>query len=112
MKLNSYNCESAYDRPDYQRLVTASLGRSAVSRATIAGRLLLDRHTDCRAFDNCFEMGDADKVIALLVQTGLQNEPLRSRIRESWSSTLDAEGWPKGWLDIYSEQMNPLHLAA
>lgn len=104
MKLSPSLASDAYDRPDYARIQTASLGRSNKTRVAIAIRLMLDGHTDCRAFDNCFEMGDADKVIAGLVAYGLQNYALRDKIRRLWSSTLDAEGWPNGWLDIYKTQ--------
>jgi len=58
---------SAYDRPYYETLRRLSV-QNLAGRVRVAALLIRGRMTDCRAFDNCFEMGDADKVIAQLAR--------------------------------------------
>jgi hypothetical protein len=111
MKINSYTCHSAYDRPDYDKLASKSYG-TRKTRVAIARQLILDGHTDCRALDNCFEMGDGDSVVAALIGEAIQNHQLRRAIGLQFPASGLTDGLPTTWLKTYITVLNPLQLAA
>lgn len=104
MKILSYTCPSAGDRPDYARLVKLTYG-SQKARIAIAYRLLLDRHEDCRAFDNCFEMGDGDEIAIALARRIPQDPFLRAAVARVWHpQCLTAQGIPTRWQTLLDRQ--------
>jgi len=64
----AFPCQHAGDRKDYAALVTRTLNGTTHDRIVVAKLILNAGHsvTDCRALDNCFEMGDGFKVMAAL----------------------------------------------
>ena len=60
--------------------------KSAWARAGIAARMLktINPHGErglCRPFDDCFEMGDGDAVVALLIGKAATDPEMRERMR-------------------------------
>jgi len=100
MKLLSYSCQSGYDRPDYNRILKASYG-TFKNRLAIAKQLLLDNHGGCRACDNCFEMGDGDKIAIALVEAAMQSPELKATFARDYSPNCLRDGFPERWLDFY-----------
>ena len=93
MKIKSYSCCDGYDRPDYETLARAS-GKSKANRVAIAHALILDGHTSVRAFDNCFENGDGDKVIAALVKRSSECPELAAFLKSAITySTTPPTTW-------------------
>lgn len=54
----------------------ATKAKTARARAGIAARMLRQSRTDCRAFDDCFEMGDGDQVMAHLLALTIEDPTL------------------------------------
>ena len=50
--------------------------KTARARAGIAARMLRKGRTDCRAFSDCFEMGDGDQVMAYLLAMAIDDPEL------------------------------------
>lgn len=68
------------DIEDYAHLLRSSYG-PFLKRVAVATRLLRMGATDCRAFDNCFEMGDGESVALSLALESRWDVELRERIR-------------------------------
>lgn len=111
MKINSHTCHSPFDRPDYDKLVMKSYG-SLKTRIAIARQLILDGHTNCRAMDNCFEMGDGHLVVSAIIHEAIQNQNFRLCLARDYSPENLTDGLPTRWLETYTRTMNPLKLAA
>ena len=64
--------------------------KSAAERATIAANLLKgtkERNKDLgREFDDCFEMGDEDEVLRLLIEHAKDDLALRIAVRRHWQT--------------------------
>jgi hypothetical protein len=64
--------------------------KSAAERATIAANLLKgtkERNKDLgREFDDCFEMGDGDEVLRLLIERAYDDLALRIAVRRHWQT--------------------------
>lgn len=64
--------------------------KSAAERATIAANLLKgtkERNNDMgREFDDCFEMGDEDEVLRLLIERAKDDLALRIAVRRHWQT--------------------------
>lgn len=101
----------AYERPDYQRIHKASYG-TFKNRLAIAERLFLDNHRNCRALDNCFEMGDGDQIAAALVAKAMKDDDLKRAIAKDYPENCLEDGFPERWLADYRKLHNPLGLAA
>lgn len=110
MKTQSHKCRSAYDRPDYDRLNKASYG-TRTTRIAIAKQLILDGHSDCRAFDNCLEMGDGDEVVASIIAYAIQNGEFRAALARLFDPQCMLDGLPDRWLATYERVRNPLFAA-
>lgn len=91
---------SAYDRPDYARLLKRSYG-SQRQRIAVAKQLILDGHTDCRAYDNCFEMNDGDAVVSAIIGYALQNQPFREQLARNYPPQSLHDGLPERWPQTY-----------
>lgn len=92
--------KSATDRPDYPRLLKRSYG-TLRQRIAIAKQLITDGHTDCRAFDNCFEMNDGDEVVSAIIGHALQNQPFRKALAANYPPQSLTDGLPTRWLQTY-----------
>jgi len=64
--------------------------KTAAERATIAANLLKgakERNEDLgRPFDDCFEMGDADEVMRILIERATDDLALRIAVRRNWKT--------------------------
>lgn len=93
---------------------TAIQAKSAKARATIARNLLIRtrRGLLSRSFDNCFEMGDADQVLQLLIERVPLDEEFRAAVfnyRDSVPQTLLAAAQQLGRPNednIWQQQLN------
>lgn len=54
---------------------------TARERANIAARFIRGCSTDGRAFSDCFEMGDGDEVLRLLLEKGDRNLAFMAQLR-------------------------------
>lgn len=111
MKIQSYTCRSAFDRPDYDKLLAKSYG-TLKNRIAIACQLIRDGHTDCRPFDNCFEMHDGAKVVSAVIGLAMQDASFREALARDYPPQSLTNGLPTRWLETYTRTMNPLQLAA
>jgi hypothetical protein len=113
MKLNPHpDYFDVASRPDYSRIQKASYGTYS-QRLAIAERLYLDhKNPDCRALDNCFEMGDGDDIAAALVAKAMQNDDLKQAISRRTPANCLKDGFPESWLESYNRINNPLGLLA
>jgi len=109
--LPSDDSRSGYDRPDYNKLERLTRG-TTTQRAAVACRLLLDRQYDCRAFDNCFESGDGDEVVAYIIDKARQNCHMQAAVCRAWSSEPMINGLPACLMRTWEQQRNPLFAAA
>jgi hypothetical protein len=68
----------------------ATRAQTAAERATIAANLLKgvkERNEDLgRPFDDCFEMGDADEVMRILMERATDDLALRIAVRRNWQT--------------------------
>ena len=68
--------------------------KSAGERATIAANLLKgtkERNKDLgREFDDCFEMGDGDEVMRILIERAKDDLALRIAVRRHWQTAPNA----------------------
>ena len=102
MKINTYRTFDAYDRPDYDKIHRASYGKFA-DRLAIAKQLIRDGHTHCRAFDNCFEMGDGSRMVHALVGYALETPEFLKPLGKMFDpDQLDDDGIPKSWGKTWS----------
>ena len=64
--------------------------KTPAERATIAANLLKgakERNEDLgRPFDDCFEMGDADEVMRILIERATDDLALRIAVRRNWQT--------------------------
>jgi hypothetical protein len=75
--------------------------KTATERATIAANLLKgakERNEDFGGpFDDCFEMGDADEVMRILVERATDDLALRIAVRRNWKTA------PRGLRDAVDQ---------
>jgi hypothetical protein len=68
----------------------ATRAKTAAERATIAANLLKgakERNEDLgRPFDDCFEMGDAEEVMRILIERATDDLALRIAVRRNWQT--------------------------
>lgn len=64
--------------------------KTAKGRALIAARAMRAGYTPGRAFDDCFEMGDGDEVVAHLRRMAQRNSSVGVALRANWSKYLCA----------------------
>ena len=86
-----------------QLALKANKVRTAKSRAKIAAQILLQFDTiNCRAFDNCFENGEAEKVQSIIVYMAQKDTHLYNCIQKHIPSFLNNSRSPQ--VSLFNER--------